>query len=140
MNLVRFHNMPLLTSFFEDIDKSIFNQSEEARGDVPAVNIVDNSDSYILELAAPGLKKEDFKISLDNQLLTISSEKKESKEGQNKNFTRREFVFNSFSRTFTLPKTIAFDKIKADYKDGLLVVRLPKKEEEAKLTREIKIS
>jgi len=124
----------------EDIEKNIFNQMEEARGDVPAVNILDNKDNYIMELAAPGLKKGDFKIKLDNQLLTISSEKKEEKEEQEENYTRKEFVFSSFSRSFTLPKTIVFDKIKADYKDGILIVNLPKKEEEAKLTREIKVA
>jgi len=124
----------------EDIEKNIFNQMEEARGDVPAVNILDNKDNYMMELAAPGLKKGDFKIKLDNQLLTISSEKKEEKEEQEENYTRKEFVFSSFSRSFTLPKTIVFDKIKADYKDGILIVNLPKKEEEAKLTREIKVA
>ena len=140
MNLVRFHHRPMFSNFLEDIEKNIFNQMEETRGDVPAVNIIDNKDSYVMEIAAPGLKKEDFKIKLDNQLLTISSEKKEEKEESKENFTRKEFTYNSFSRSFTLPKTIVFDKIKADYKDGVLVVKLPKKEEEAKLTREIKIS
>ena len=140
MNLVRFHNRPRFSNFMEDIEKNIFSQMEEARGDVPAVNIHDNKDNYVMELAAPGLKKDDFKINLDDQLLTISSEKKEEKEEQEENYTRKEFVFNSFSRSFTLPKTIVFDKIKADYKDGILVVNLPKKEEEAKLTREIKVA
>lgn len=140
MNLVRFQHRPSFSNFMEDIEKNIFNQMEEAKGDVPAVNIRDDKDSFVMELAAPGLKKDDFKISLDNQLLTISSERKEEKEEQNENYTRREFVFNSFSRSFTLPKTIVFDKIKADYKDGILVVKLPKKEEEAKLTREIKVA
>jgi HSP20 family protein len=124
----------------EDFEKNIFNRMEEARGDVPAVNIRDEKDSFVMELAAPGLKKGDFKINLDNQLLTISSEKKEEKEEQEENYTRKEFAFSSFSRSFTLPKTIVFDKIKADYKDGILVVKLPKKEEEAKLTREIKVA
>ncbi|MCF6169614.1 MAG: Hsp20/alpha crystallin family protein [Bacteroidales bacterium] len=130
----------MFSSFLEDIEKNFFNPMEETRGDIPAVNIIDDKDSFIMELAAPGMKKDDFKINLDNQLLTISSEKKEEKEKQEDNYTRREFTYNSFSRSFTLPKTIVFDKIKADYKDGILVVKLPKKEEEAKLTREIKVA
>lgn len=140
MNLIRFNQRPRFSNLMEEFQKNVYNQMEEDKGDIPAVNIADDKENYVMELAAPGMKKDDFKIKLDNQLLTISSEKKEEKVGQEINYTRKEFVFNSFSRSFTLPKTIVFDKIKADYKDGVLIVNLPKKEEEAKLTREIKIS
>lgn len=140
MNLIRFNHRPRFSNLMGEFQKNVYNQMEEDRGDVPAVNILDDKENFVMKLAAPGLKKDDFKIKLDNQLLTISSEKKEEKEEQDKNYTRKEFVFNSFSRSFTLPKSIVFDKIKADYKDGILIVNIPKKEEEAKLTREIKIS
>lgn len=140
MNLIRFNHRPSFSNLMGEFQKNVYNQMEEDSGDIPAVNILDNKDNFLMELAAPGMKKGDFKIKLDNHLLTISSEKKEEKEEHDKNYTRKEFVFNSFSRSFTLPKTVVFDKIKADYKDGVLIVNLPKKEEEAKLSREIKIS
>jgi len=123
---------------FDNIEKTHFGFVREFSGDVPSVNIIENENDFVLELAAPGKTKEDFKINLENQLLTISSEVKEEKEETKKNYTRREFVFNSFSRSFTLPKNIIHDKVAADYKDGILRITLPKKEE-AKLSREITI-
>ena len=85
------------------------------------------------------MKKDDFKIDLENQVLTISSEIKEETEETENNYTRREFVYNSFSRSFTLPKSIVSEKIKADYKDGILKISLPKNKE-TKLSREIKVA
>ena len=99
----------------------------------------ENDSQFIIEMAAPGLKKEDFKINLEDHVLTISREQKEDKEEQTDHYTRREFVYNSFSRSFRLPKIILEDKIKADYKDGLLKVNLPK-DAKANLTREISIN
>ncbi len=136
MNLVRFN--PGLLNLFDNIEKTHFGLTREFSGDVPSVNIIENENDFVLELAAPGEKKEDFKISLENQLLTISSEVKEEKEENKTNYTRREFVFSSFSRSFTLPKNILHDKVVADYKDGILRITLPKKEE-PKLSREITI-
>jgi len=136
MNLVRFN--PSLLNLFDNIEKSHLGLNREFSGDVPSVNIIENDQDFVLELAAPGKSKEDFKINLENQLLTVSSEVKEEKEETQKNYTRREFVFNSFSRSFTLPKNIIHDKVAADYKDGILSITLPKKEE-TKLSREITI-
>jgi len=136
MNLVRFN--PGLLNLFDNIEKTHFGLNREFSGDVPSVNIIENEKDFVLELAAPGKTKKDFKISLENQLLTISSEAKEEKEEEKKNYTRREFVFSSFSRSFTLPKNILHDQVAADYKDGILRITLPKKEE-AKLSREIAI-
>jgi len=98
----------------------------------PAVNVIENSDNFRIELAAPGMKKEDFKIRVDGNLLEISAERKEEKEEKEENYTRREFSQSSFSRTFTLPDTINADKIGADYRDGLLKLTLPKKDEAKK--------
>lgn len=137
MNLVRFN--PGLLNLFDNIEKTHFGLNREFSGDVPSVNIIDNENDFVLELAAPGKSKEDFKINLENQLLTISSEVTEEKEEEKKNYTRREFVFSSFTRSFTLPKNIMHEKIAADYKDGILRITLPKKEE-TKLIKEIKIS
>lgn len=139
MNLIRFNQYPLFNDFFETLEKNFANQMEESRGDIPAVNINEENDKFILEMAAPGLKKPDFNINLDNYVLTISSEKKEEKKEKDKNFTRREFFYNSFKRTFTLPKSIDAEKISADYENGILRVMLPKKEQELKVNRQIEI-
>ncbi len=139
MNLIKFNRHPLLSNWMQDYDKEIFSNETAYNGNQPAVNVVEDEKHFTLEMAAPGLKKDDFKINLDNQLLTISREVKEEKEEKNDNYTRREFVYNSFSRSFKLPKSIVVDKIKADYKDGILKVMLPK-DEKAKLIREISVN
>jgi len=140
MNLVRFNQYPSLTDLMENLERNFLGRVDENSGDIPAVNIKEENDKFILEMAAPGMNKDDFKINLDNYQLTISSEQKKEKKEKEDNYTRREFVYSSFSRSFTLPKTIDIDKIKADYKNGILSLTLPKKEEEAKLTKQIKIS
>ncbi len=143
MNLIRFKHNPgsLLAELMEDFDKNIFSRGSEADSMVPAVNIRENEDAFILDLAAPGMKKEDFKINLDNNVLSISSEKKHESNESNEKWTRREFAYSSFCRTFTLPKSIDLEKIKADYKDGILALQLPKREEaKVAVNREIKIS
>lgn len=98
---------------------------------LPAVNIRENSDSFEVEMAAPGMSKKDFSIELDNNLLTISSERKtenEMKEGER--YTKKEFSYQSFRRSFTLPKEVVDDdKIKASYENGVLHLHIPKKEE-----------
>ena len=99
---------------------------------IPAVNITEQKDEYLVSLAAPGMKKEDFKIDVDGNMLTISSEKEESKEQKDKKFTRKEFNYSSFSRTFTLPEEINKEKIEAKYEDGVLKIALPRKEEAKK--------
>jgi len=85
-----------------------------------------------LSLAAPGMKKEDFKIDVDGNILTISSEKEENKEDKNKKFTRKEYSYSSFSRSFSLPEEIKQEKINAKYEDGVLKISLPRKEESKK--------
>lgn len=101
---------------------------------IPAVNILENKDEYVVSLAAPGLKKDDFKIDVDGNMLTISSEKEENKEEKDKKFTRKEYNFTSFSRSFTLPEEIFRDKIEAKYEEGILRILLPRKEEAKKFT------
>ena len=95
---------------------------------IPAVNIVEGEDEYVIEVAAPGLEKKDFKIDLENNHLTISSEKEGRTEDENGKTIRKEFHYSSFCRTFTLPETVENDKIKAKHKDGILMVTIPKKE------------
>jgi HSP20 family protein len=113
----------------------------ETRHNLPAVNIVEGKDEYRIEVAAPGLNKEDFKINLANNVLTVSSEKEEKHEEKNdEKVMRREFSYYSFSRSFTLPGGANSEKIKAIHKDGILSISVPKKEEaKEKPAREIKI-
>ena len=139
MNMIKFSRHPFYSNWMKDFENDFSKNDSTCRGDLPAVNISEDEKQFSLEMAAPGLKKDDFKINLDNQLLTISKEEKEEKEEKNDNYTRREFVYNSFSRSFRLPKTIVVDKVKADYKSGILKITLPK-DEKAKLTREISVN
>ena len=97
---------------------------------LPAVNILENADHIQIEVAAPGMKKEDFKVDLDNNRLTVSVEKEEEKNETNDRFARREFCYSSFRRQFNIPvETINGDQIQASYKDGILLLTLPKREE-----------
>ena len=96
---------------------------------LPAVNIKETSKEFSLEFAAPGFNKNDFKVNIENNVLTINANKEEEKNEENKRFTRREFSFNSFSRSFTLPENVNTDKIDAKYNDGILRLSVPKKEE-----------
>jgi HSP20 family protein len=107
---------------------------------VPAVNIKENGTQFNFELAAPGFNKDDFKISLEDDVLTISAEKKEEKEEKEDKYTRREFTYNSFSRSFTLPQSANGEKVNAKYEEGILKLMLPKKEEAKTLPKkEIKV-
>lgn len=107
----------------------------------PAVNIAETDQEYRVELAAPGLVKQDFKIDLHKNVLTISSEKEVSNEENSENFMRKEFSYNSFKRSFTLPDTVNAEKIKAEQSNGILTVHIPKKPEAVeKGPRQISIS
>jgi HSP20 family protein len=130
-----------LTDLFSNFFDSDFVDNFNRRALDPAANILEHPESFELDLAAPGLKKDDFRINLENNILTISSDNVDEKVEESKNYTRKEFYFGSFSRSFTLPKTIDLDKINADYENGILKVILPKKEEaRLDIKKEIKIS
>ena len=127
-----------LPSVFEDFFNNSLNDWFDggfpARTmNVPAVNITDRKDDYLVSLAAPGLKKEDFKIDVEGNILTISSEKEEKKEEKEEKYTRQEYSYSSFERSFTLPDEVNKDKIDAHYQDGVLKLVLPKKEEAKKM-------
>jgi HSP20 family protein len=130
-----------LSDVFQNFFDPDFIDHFSRKGMDPLANILEHPDSFELELAAPGLKKDDFKIHLENNILTISSEVKDEKEEEEKNYTRKEFHYNSFSRSFTLPRIVELDKIKADYENGVLKVMLPKREDaRLDIKKEIKIS
>ncbi|MBU8882950.1 Hsp20/alpha crystallin family protein [Kaistella sp. DKR-2] len=127
-------NLIRRNSFFDDfITKDLFefkprfNQSDLT---LPSVNVKELDRSFEIHVAAPGIKKEDFKINLEQNVLTISSENSTENEEKDENgaFTRREFNYSSFSRAFTLPETADPEKIEAAYEDGILKITVPKKE------------
>jgi HSP20 family protein len=99
------------------------------KGTAPAVNVVENENGFRVEVAAPGFQKADFKLNLEGNRLTISSEKEQKEDEKSEKYTRREFAYVSFQRTFTLPTSVDAEKIGATYQDGILVVELPRKEE-----------
>jgi HSP20 family protein len=96
---------------------------------MPAVNVTEDKNEYLVSLAAPGMKKDDFRIDVDGNMLTISSEKEDTKEEKDKKYTRKEYNYSSFSRSFTLPNEVNMEKIDARYEDGVLKISLPRKEE-----------
>jgi HSP20 family protein len=120
--------------FFKPWNEWFDNGGRLARElNVPAVNITENEHEYSISVAAPGLKKSDFNIDVEGNMLTISSEKEESKEENDARYTRKEYNYNSFSRSFTLPEVVNKEKIEAIYEEGVLKLALPKKEEAKKL-------
>ncbi|UZH54820.1 Hsp20/alpha crystallin family protein [Salinimicrobium tongyeongense] len=136
MNLIKRNTDNWLPSIFDDMFKADWmdngNSGINRIGtSVPAVNISENDEAFRLELAAPGMAKQDFNLELDNGVLTISAE--EQKENEKKEnggrFTRREFSYTSFKRAFSLPDTVEADKISAEYKEGVLMINLPKRED-----------
>ena len=123
-----------MPSFFDSEWETLFDWTDKnfsgSNSTLPAVNIRETEDSYFLEMAAPGMKKEDFTIELDNDQLTIKSEMKEEAEENNKKYTRKEFSYESFQRIFNLNKQVVNQaEIKAEYTDGILTLTLPKREE-----------
>lgn len=129
MNLIR-RNTELLPGLLNDVfTPDWFGGVDSYKTNLPAVNIVEGETEFKLELAIPGQKKEDFKVEVDNDVLTISMESRDENEDTRGEYTRREFRYASFKRAFTLPESVNQDRIEADYKDGILKFVLPKKEE-----------
>lgn len=144
MALVKYNDpaKSALSPWFSDVFESFFNDSfmnDRMITRVPAVNIAETANSYQIELAAPGLKKDDFKINLDKNILSISVEKRSEENQDNKRYNRREYSYSSFVRSFTLPEYADPNNIEAEYTDGLLTLHVGKKEEAKQLTREISI-
>jgi HSP20 family protein len=145
MTLVKVNN-PINKSF-DGLMNELFNElpisfGKSLREDVlhfPPVNILEKSDSYHVELAAPGMDKADFNVKLDGKILTISSEKAAEKNSENEKMIRKEFSYKSFKRSFTVDEKIDATNITARYENGILKLELPKKEEVKSGTKEITI-
>ncbi len=133
MTLVKYKTQhpSLLDGFFKnEIDHWARRNFSTTNTTIPSINIKENLDGFEVEVAAPGFEKKDFNIELNNEVLTISSERvHDNVEDENEKYTTKEYSYESFSRSFTLPKLIEGDKITANYKNGILHVVIPKKEE-----------
>lgn len=136
--------VPTLSNFFDDFfTRDLFNwpSSSSTGTSIPKVNIYETDTEFHVEMAAPGMTKDDFKVELDNNMLTISSQKESRDEEEKKNYQRKEYSFQSFVRTFHLPESAEAEKINAKYADGILNLVIPKKEEaKRKPAKTIKIS
>jgi HSP20 family protein len=115
--------------FFNDRVFNNSNSNAPRKNTSPAVNIIEADNSFKIEVAVPGLSRKDFNIEVEDDVLTISSVEKENKEENMPNYSRREFNFSSFKRSFELPETIDQDQIQASHKEGVLTITLAKKEE-----------
>lgn len=145
MTLVKFNSegkKSISVPTFNNVFDSIFNDtffSDRMMTRVPAANISETKDHFHVELAAPGLKKDDFKLKLERDVLSISVEQTDQAGKEERSYAKREFSYSSFVRAFTLPESANADGIEARYNDGVLYIDIPKREEAKVLTRQIEI-
>jgi len=144
MTLVKFkkpgNSFPtIFDEFMKDFWTDIPGDSGSA-GFLPSTNVWEEDNKYNIELSAPGFNKEDIKVEVGNKVMTISGEHKAENEKEEKNYTRKEFSYGSFKRTFTLPENVNADNINAKYENGILKLAIPKKETEVKAAKQIEVS
>ena len=142
---------PFFQDFF-DIENFFGKDFLPASRSLPAVNISEDEKTYHIDVVSPGFKKEDFKVNVKNNILTISAETKQettnnqgeggqqgNQQGGNKQYSRREYSYSSFTRSFQLPENVKEDEIDAAYTDGILKLQIPKEEQQPKISKEINI-
>jgi len=143
MSLINYNRplFPRWNNFFEGfLPEDRFLNFDSNFDLVPAANIEEKDDEFVISIAVPGIKKDDINIEVHDNIITISSEKEETSEEEEKNYSRKEYSYNSFSRTFKLPQNVKEDKIEANYENGELILQLPKEEPEVKKVKKIKVA
>ncbi|SEM35987.1 HSP20 family protein [Chitinophaga rupis] len=149
MTFVKFNQHPAHRTLGGLMDEVFNNTSKLWKDDIltsdffgtyPPVNITENKEAYVLDILVPGWSKEDFKLNLENNVLTISAEKKAEPKAEDQKQIRREFNFRSFKRSFTLDESVDADKIQAKYENGVLNLQLPKKEQAQPKTKSITVA
>lgn len=146
MTLIKKNDWMFPTAFNDFFDSENFFRGDLLdtrffRNSLPAVNIIENEMNFMIEVAAPGFTKKDFHINVEDKVLMIKGEKTLDKKEKEENYTKREFSYSSFQRSFTLPEFVVADKIEGKYEDGILKIMLPKMEEARKKNKkEIAIS
>lgn len=145
MTLVKFNSDNKRSSLmpgFNDVFDSIFNDtffSDRMVSRVPAANISETPDHYHVELAVPGLKKKDFKINLERNVLSISADQRSENKREERIYSKREYTYSSFVRSFNLPESADENGIQASYVDGVLAIDIPKREDAKTISRQIEI-
>jgi len=127
-------------SFFNDFFNFPILKTDGQADFIPRVDISEDDDKVVMEIEVPGMKKDDFKIVVENNVLTISGERVSKKETKNKNYVRSEMSSGYFCRSFTLPDSVDKEKIDAEYKDGILELKMTKREEAKPKAIEVKVS
>ncbi len=147
MTIVKHRPQRSLVSPFDELfggflgrDLSHFIGSDDVHRAVPRVNITETKEGFKLDLLAPGFRKEDLKMNVENDTLTISAEKKNEAVSEGERYTRREFGFSAFNRSFRLPEHVSAENIKAEFTNGVLSVSIPKNEPAKPAAREINIA
>lgn len=143
MTLVKFNNRTRSHApYFNNVFDSLFSEALNKNytiNKVPGVNILESETNYTIELAAPGLEKSDFQINLKKDTLSVWAEKKEADGEVKKNYSRKEFDYLSFARSFTLPESVDAEKISAEYVNGILTIGIGKKDAVKEENKEIKV-
>ena len=137
MSLIK-RDFPMMANFTDFFDDD-WLQARFARDWTPAINVVENEDNYEIEVAAPGMKKKDFNVSIENGVLTVHGMTEKEEEEKNRNFTRREFSTRSFTKSFTLPENVDEEAMKAKYDDGILHLTIAKTEKVLPPKKEVHI-
>jgi len=144
MTLVKFNNRTRNTApYFNNVFDSLFSDALNKNysiNKVPGVNILESAQDYTIELAAPGLEKADFQINLKKDTLAVWAEKKTEDTAEKKNYSRKEFDYLSFARSFVLPETVDAEKIAAEYLNGILTITIGKKADVQPESKDIKVS
>ncbi|MEO5905184.1 MAG: Hsp20/alpha crystallin family protein [Saprospiraceae bacterium] len=115
-----------IENFLAETDSFFKNMDWNVENDVPAINVKEEENNFLFEVAAPGMKKEDFKVDLDNGVLMISAKSEDTKEEKENDYVRQEFSYRNFQRSFWLPESVDADKINAQYEQGVLKLSIPK--------------
>lgn len=127
MSLIKFNNQRLFPSWSDLLDSDKLISSRIFDGSSPATNIEDTDAAYIIKMALPGVKKDDVKVSLEGNLLVVSSEVENTEEEKNKKYSRKEYSYSAFNRSFSLPENVDVNTINANFENGELILSLPKK-------------
>ncbi len=139
MTIIQWHKRPVSTGMMDEMFNRNFQSGFEKNcGCIPATNILEKEDSFEIQLAVPGMNKEDFSLNMENNLLTVGFEKKEDEqEGE---YIRHEYDMEGFTRSFAIPKTADVENINARYEDGILYISVPKQDKDkARLSKQIQV-
>ena len=138
---VRFHNTtsPNFSNLFDEFFGKDVEFNASCSTTTPSINIIEKNESFVIQVAAPGLDKEDFNVTIDGSKLTISSEKEIDKLEEGEKFRKKQFSFSKFKRTFSIPELLDMESINAEYRSGILNVTVPKMEAVKKEAKQIKV-